>query len=56
MHWSELVGGDIAPFAEVQATCATNTELPSLDKATGLFGRYFVEIERVIEHVNQMAD
>lgn len=52
----KLVGGDAAPFAEVQSSCATKTELPTLDKATGLFGRYFVEIERVIEHVNQMAD
>lgn len=52
---TQLVGGQIEPFEAIRARCDAKTDLPSLEDATALFGRYFVEIERVIEHVNQLT-
>lgn len=53
---TELVGGDAAPFEAIRARCNANAEAPSLEDATALFGRYFVEIERVINHVNSLPE
>lgn len=51
----ELVGGSVEPFEAIRTRCRESPDEISLEDATTLFGRYFVEIERVIEHVNRMA-
>lgn len=51
----KIVGGRTEPFEAIRARCDAKTDLPTIEDATALFGNYFAEIERVIEHVNRLT-